>query len=228
MLNDKLDHVAADGLKLDLGGVLGGDNDGVNADGAALLVVLDRDLALSVGAEVIDKALLSDLGKAHCELVSKGDGQRHKLRRFVAGVAEHHALVAGAVLQLVILALFVLKRLVNAHCDVAGLLVNVGDDAAGVAVKAVLRPVVADLTDDLAGDFRDIDIALGAYLAHDVYKAGGGGRLAGYAAHGVALKYRVQNGVGDLVADFIGMPFGNGFGSEKIVAHSIFLLYSIL
>ena len=200
--------------------MLGGDDDGVHAHGAAVLVVFDSDLRFAVGAQIVHKAGLAHLGQAHGELVRKGDGQGHKLGRLVAGVAEHHALVARAVLKLAVLAGLGLKRAVNAHGDVAGLLVYIDDDAAGVAVKAVLRPVIAYLTHDLARELGDIDIALRAYLAHDVDKAGGGRRLAGDAALGVGGKDGVEHGVGDLVADLIGMPLGDGFGCEKIMTHS--------
>ena len=58
-------------------------------------------------------------------------GRGHQLGVLVAGVAEHHALVAGA-------------AGVHAHGDVAGLLVDAGDHGAGVGVEAVERVVVAD------------------------------------------------------------------------------------
>jgi hypothetical protein len=39
-----------------LGAVLGGEDDGVDADGPVVVVVLDRDLALGVGAQLLDLA----------------------------------------------------------------------------------------------------------------------------------------------------------------------------
>ena len=116
-------------------------------------------------------------------------------------------------------ALLDLQTLVHAHGNIAGLLVNVGDDAAGIAVKAVLGPVIADASDDLSGDFGDIHIAAGADLAHDVHKACGHSGLAGHPAHGILLQYGVQHRVGDLVADFVGMSFRYGLGCKQIVAH---------
>ena len=106
------------------------------------------------------------------------------------------------------------KLLVNAEGDVRALLVDVCDDGAGLAVKAVLRAVVADVADDVARDLRDVDIAARGDLAHDVNKAGGDGRLAGHAAVGVFFKDRVEHRIGDLVADLVGMPLGDGFGGE--------------
>ena len=204
--------------------MLRGDNDGIDSDGAALLVILNGDLGLAVGSEIGELAEFPDGGELLCELMGQGDGHRHELRGLVAGVAEHHALVAGTVLELVIFAVLVLKGLVNAHSDIAGLLVNVRDDAAGVAVKAVFCAVVAYLTNDLARDTRNVNIALGAYLAHDMDKAGGDGGLAGDAPLRVLLKDGVEHGVGDLVAYLIGMPLGHGFGCEKVMAHLYFLL----
>ena len=61
-----------------------------------VLVVLDGDLGLPVGAEVRQRAVLAHLR----ELLGQGlrdlDRQREQLGRVVAGVAEHQALVTGA------------------------------------------------------------------------------------------------------------------------------------
>ena len=77
-----------------------------------------------------------------------------------------------------------------------------------------LSRLFADVTDDVARDLRDVDIAARGDLAHDVDKAGGDGRLAGHAAVGVFFKDRVEHRIGDLVADLVGMPLGDGFGGE--------------
>src|SRR5699024_813989 len=84
----------------------------------------------------------------------------------------------------------------------------------------VLGAVIADGTDDLAGDAGDIDVAGGGDLAHNMDKAGGTGGLAGDAGAGVLRKNGVEDGVGNLVADFIGMPLGDGFGREKNFGHT--------
>ena len=83
-------------------------------------------------------AALAHLGEAAGHPVREGNRQRHELRRLVAGIAEHHALVARAVGEVVAaLAGLELEALVDAHGDVAALLVNRGEDGAGVAVEAV-------------------------------------------------------------------------------------------
>ena len=96
--------------------MLGGDHHRVHTDGAVALV-LHRHLALAVGAQVIQQAALAHLGQAAGQLVGQADGQGHPLGGLVAGIAEHHALVAGAA-----------HLVVGAQGDVGALAVDVGDD----------------------------------------------------------------------------------------------------
>ena len=93
--DDGLDDVGAQLLGADVGIVLRGDHDGADALGHAALV-LDGDLGLAVGPQVVQLAALAHLGQAARHAVGQGDGQRHQLRRLAAGEAEHHALVARA------------------------------------------------------------------------------------------------------------------------------------
>ncbi len=174
-LDDQGDHILPNLLQLHVGA------------GLVVLVIFHGDLGLAVGTEVVHLSLLADLGQALGHLMGQGNGQRHELRGLVAGVAEHHALVAGAVVQLGVAALLGLQRLVHAQGDVGALLVDVGDDAAGVAVEAVLGPVIADLPDNVPGHLGDVHVAVGADLAHDMDEARGSGGLAGHAAQGVLL-----------------------------------------
>ena len=53
-------------------------------------------------------------------------------------------------------------------------------------------------------------------------QAGGGAGLAGHAAIGVLLEDRVQHRVADLVADLVGMPFGNGLRGKQMSCHDFF------
>ena len=197
--------------------MLGGYHHGVHADGLAAFIVLHGDLGFAVGAQIVHQTLLAHVGQALGHLVGQRNGQRHQLRGLVAGVAEHHTL-------LVVAGLLGLQRLIHAQRDVAGLLVDVGDDGAGVAVKTIGGVVVADVTDYVTGDLGNVHIAGGGDLTHDVDQAGGSGGLAGHTAVGVFLENGVQNGVADLVADLIGMSLGNGFGSKQMLCHKNDLL----
>ncbi len=59
-------------------------------------VVLDRHLRLAVRTEVVESPVLADVREPARQLVSQVDRHRHEFLRLVRGVAEHHALVAGA------------------------------------------------------------------------------------------------------------------------------------
>ena len=205
--------------------MLGGDDHGIHPDGTVFLVILHGDLALAIGPHIGQQAGLADNGHLSAQLLGQGQGQGHQLRRFVAGVAEHHALVAGTLAQLGLRAGLVFQGLVHAHGDIRGLLVDRGNDGAGVAVKAVLAAVVANIPDHSPGNMGNIHIAVGGDLTHDMDEAGAGRGLAGHAAHGVLFQDGVQHGVGDLVADLVGMAFGHGFRSKQIVScHNAFSL----
>lgn len=80
---------------IDLGGVLGGDQDRVDRHGP-VVVVHNAHLGLAVGQQVLEAAVVAHLGQAAGQPVGQADRQGHQLRRFIAGVAEHDSLVAGA------------------------------------------------------------------------------------------------------------------------------------
>jgi hypothetical protein len=157
--------------------VLGGDDDGVDAEDAVIIVVANRDLALAVGAEEIHGATLAHIGKLLGQLVRQHDGQRHKLGRVVAGVAKHHALIASAELVLRVHAVPV-----HALLDVRRLLLDRDQDAAGLVVETHGRVRVADLLDHVANDGRIVqDGARGDFTSHHD-EAGLGQRLARHTA----------------------------------------------
>ena len=192
--------------------MLGGDHDGRAAQDLALAVILHRDLTLAVGPEPIQLPALAHCGQTAAEAVGQGDGGGHQLLGLVAGVAEHHALVAGAD-GLVVLP-------VHAHGDIAALLVNGGEHGAATGVEAVGGVIVADLVHRAADDVGDVHVALGGDLAHNRHHAGGGHGLAGHPACGVLGQDGVQDGVGDLVAHLVGMSLGDRLGGENTVCHS--------
>ena len=204
--------------------MLGGNDHGIHPNGAVVLIILHRHLALAVGPQIGELPALADLGEPLGQLLGQRQRQRHQLRRLVAGIAEHHALVAGAVAQLAVGSFLVLQGLVHAQGDVGGLLINGGDDATGIAVKAVFAPVIADVPDHFPGDLGDVHVAVGGDLAHDVDQSGADRGLAGHPAIGILLQDRVQNSVGDLVADFVGMSLGHRLRGKQIMSCHVVLL----
>jgi hypothetical protein len=81
--------------------------------------------------------------------------QWHELRRFVAGIAVHQALVAGALIKIKALAF------INALRDVDRLRIECGQHRATAMVKTECGIIVADAFDDVARKFGEIDSAFG-------------------------------------------------------------------
>jgi hypothetical protein len=73
------------------------------ADRTILIVVLDRHLRLGVGPQPLLAPLLAIFRQEVDQLVGPHDRRRHEFRRLVACVAEHDALVAGALVLLILL-----------------------------------------------------------------------------------------------------------------------------
>ncbi len=94
--------------------VLSGDDHGVNAH-RPFVFVFDGDLAFAIGPKPGELSLEAQFREALDDAMGQVDRQRHQLGGFVAGVAEHQALVAGA------LFLGVVLGAVYAAGDVGGL-----------------------------------------------------------------------------------------------------------
>ena len=215
--------------------MLGGDHDGRNLDGAVVLVA-DGDLGLAVRAQVGHGSVLADGGQALGHALGQVGGHGHEDVGLVGGVAEHHALVAGAHLVDGIgrAAGLRVKGLVDALGDVGALLVDEVEDAAGLAVKAELCAVVANAADGVSGNLLDVHVGLGAHLSGHDDGSGGDEGLAGAAdvldvggdaiGRDVALLLQlrllgqdgVKDGVGDLVADLVGVTLGYALGGEVV------------
>ncbi len=180
-------------------------------------------LGLAVGAQVGEGAVLADLGELPGQAVGVGDGHRHQLQGLVTGVAEHHSLVPGAVLLFRLPGLR-LGGVIHPQGDIRGLLVDGGDDPAGGPVKAVGGVVVADIQNNFPHQLLNIHIAMGGHLADDLDQAGGAAGLAGHPAHGVLPENRVQDAVGNLVANLVGVALGHRFAGEVVVTHGFVLL----
>ncbi len=217
-LDDVLGQVGAQLLlEVDTAGVLGRDQHGVDAHRAPVLVD-DRDLGLAVGTQVGHGRGPAHLGQALREAVRQPDRQRHEVGRLVAGVAEHHALVARALRVehvLAGLAAAQLEGVVDALGDVGRLRVERHQHTARLAVEAVGVVVVADVADRVAHERGDVDVGGRRDLTGHHHEAGGQQRLAGDPAGRVALEHGVEDGVGDLVRHLVGVALGDRFRGES-------------
>jgi len=98
---------------------------------------------------------------------------------------------------------------VDAHGDVARLLVDAGDHGAGVGIETVESVVVADGRNFAPDQSLKIDIGLGGDFAGDDDQSGGGQSLAGNAAGGIFDQAGVKDGIGNLIGNFIGMALSD-------------------
>ena len=181
VLPDALQH----GLFLVEFVVLGRDDDGLDALGFAIVGIFDSYLALGIGAQIKHLfPLLSDAGEFLQEDMRQGDGQRHQLGSLVAGIAEHHALVARALLL----------GFGTAHAliDVSALPVDGGKHPARVGLEHILALGVANAADDIAHGVLYLDIAVARHFTAHHHKTCGDQCLARHMAVGVATKELVQ------------------------------------
>ena len=212
--NENLDHIFANlrehapiGLGLAAGFlgrdefvVLGAHHNGVDATGAAVVIVFHRDLALGVGAQIGHHLpFATNVGQHDENVVRQRKRQGHVTVGLVVGITEHHALVAGA-LQFRRFAL-------HTAIDVVALLVNGGEDAAAFGVELVFGLGVADATDGATNGVGQINVGVRLHFAgHNDLACGD----EGFASH---LRLRiegeefVEHGIRNLVGDFVGMAF---------------------
>ena len=132
--------------------------------------------------------------------MGQGNRQRHLLGCLVTGIAEHHALVTRSA-----------DLVIRSERDVSGLLVDIDNNATGIAVETVLGPIVSDVADHTAGNLLDVYVTVGADLAHDVHETGGRCGLTGYTSVGILFQDGIQHRVRNLVADLVRMSFRDGF-----------------
>ena len=201
LLDDLLEDLLAELLGRDVGAVLGGHDDGVDADGnhgTVVVLVLNGDLGLGVGAQPGQAAVPASGRHGGVELVGEEEGQGEELRGLVGGIAEHDTLVTSAQL---LEGLLVVKTL----SDIRGLLLDRDEEVEGLVVEALLRVVIANVLDGLADDLLVVKLGVGGDLTEHHDHTGLGGRLAGNLGEAVLRQAGVEDGIGDLIRDLVGV-----------------------
>mmetsp|Transcript_11903 Transcript_11903/g.24781 ORF Transcript_11903/g.24781 Transcript_11903/m.24781 type:complete len:221 (+) Transcript_11903:965-1627(+) len=204
-LDDVLHEVSRDLLVGDVLGVLGGDNDGVDALGdrnAVLKLVLTSDLGLSVGADPVAGAVLAHLGQLGAEGGSKHVGEGHQLLGLIRGITKHNTLIASAN----VLNLDGINRLGN----VGALLLNGDNDVAGLVIKALCGVVVANVADSVTDNLLVVDSGLGRDLTEDHDHASLAAGLASNTRGLVSSDAGIKDGIRDLITELVGMALIDG------------------
>ncbi len=192
----------------DAGGVLGRDDHRGDAGGLAI-DVFHGDLGLRVGTEPGVLAALAEFGDGAAELVRIEDRRGHERGGLVHGVAEHDPLVAGTLLGGF---LAIGGSGVDALGDVRGLLAEGVDEEEVRGVELTIVVGVTDLGDGGLDHFTVVELRRGRDLTAEDDDVILHESLASDAGLGILLETRVHDGVGDGVAHFIGVTFGDGLG----------------
>lgn len=207
-LDDLLQDLLAELLGRDVRGVLSGNDDSVDTlrnDSTAILLVLDGDLGLGVGAEPRERSVTTSGRHSGVQLVGKHEGKGEELRGLISGIAEHDALVTGTEL---LESLIVVKTL----GDIGGLLLNGNKQVASLVVKALLGVIVADVLDGIPDHLLVVDVSSGRDLAKDHDHASLGSGLAGDLGQRVLSQAGIEDGIRNLVGNLVGVTLTNRLG----------------
>ncbi len=196
----------------DVGGVLRRDDHRVDSLGLAVFV-FDRDLALAVRTQPGQLASAAHLFELDRQLVGQLNRHRHQGGRLPAGIAEHQALIAGALL------LVQARSLRDALGDVGALLSDGHHDGAVFVVEAHLGIVVADHLDRIADNLRDVHGGLRGDLPGHHNQIRLHQRLAGDATLRILGQHGVEDRVRDAVGDLVRVAHRHRFAGEQIVLH---------
>ena len=154
---------------------------------------------------------MSRLGQRAQHGVRVKDWGRHQFARFAAGIAEHHTLVAGA--------LVLVARGVDTLGDIGRLPMDVALDRRPLPVKVFL--LVADVANCLARHFDQLFVGDRGGAADFTGKDDTIGRDQGLdAAAGLRLngEIGVDDRVGDAVANLVGMAFRHRLAGKHEIA----------
>ena len=204
LLDDLLDEGILNLLLGDGGIVLGGDENVVDSHGLDLAVfvgVLNNNLRLAIGSQPGDLTGVSSLGHLLAEEVGEvvrvgveGDGVP-----LVGGIAEHDTLVTSTEVVHIFLN-------VDGLSDLWALSLYVDEDGHGLVVESLVLIVIADLLGDLTGNLLVVDGgAVNEGLTEEADHLGLGGRLEANLAVLVLSEASVENSVGDLIAELVGV-----------------------
>jgi len=211
LLDDLLLNLLSELLGGDIRRVLSRYNDSVDTlrdNGTVVVLVLDGDLGLGVGSEPGERTVAASSGHGSVELMGEEESEGEELRGLVSGIAEHDTLVTGTKL---LKSLLVVETL----GDIRGLLLNGDEQVAGLVVKALGGVIVTDVLDGVTDNLLVVELGLGGDLTEDHDHTGLGGSLASNLGEGVLPEAGIEDSVGNLISDLVGVALTDGLRSEE-------------
>ena len=208
LLDDLLLELFAELLCGNLRSVLSRNDNGVHAlgdDGTVVVLVLDGDLSLGVGSQPGEGAIAAGSRHGSVELVGEEKCEGEELRGLVGGVAEHDTLVTGTEL---LEGLLVVKTL----SDIRRLLLNGDEQVEGLVVETLGGVIVTDVLDGVTDDLLVVESGLGGDLTEDHDHTSLGGSLASNLGEGILSQTGIEDGIGDLISDLVGVTLTDGLG----------------
>jgi hypothetical protein len=208
LLDDLLLNLLSELLGGDIRRVLSRDNDSVDTlrdNGTVVVLVLDGDLGLGVGSEPGERTVAAGSGHGSVELMGEEESEGEELRGLVSGITEHDTLVTGTKL---LKSLLVVETL----GDIRGLLLNGDEQVAGLVVKALGGVIVSDVLDGVTDNLLVVELGLGGDLTEDHDHTGLGGSLASNLGEGVLPEAGIEDSVGNLISDLVGVTLTDGLG----------------
>ncbi len=96
--------------------------------------------------------------------------------------------------------------------DIRGLLLDGDEKVASLVVETLGRVIVADILDGVADNLLVVDLCLGGDLAEDHDHTGLGGGLTGNLGEGILSQAGIEDGIGDLISDLVGVALTDRLG----------------
>lgn len=190
-LEDVFLDLSSDFFLSDIGGVLAGDQDGVDSDWDDILsfsFVFNGDLTLGIGSQPGE--FLGD--SQFVDLLADLEGQRvregHKVGGFIRSITHHQTLITST-------DIFVVLSDVDGFGDFGGLLFDGNQNGAGLVVATLVDVVVTDVLDGFTDNLLVGDVSLGGDFTEDHDHVG----LASTLASNLGIGVFSQAGIEDRV-----------------------------
>lgn len=190
-LEDVFLDLDSDFFLSDIGGVLAGDQNGVDSDWDDILsfsFVFNGDLTLGIRSQPGEGVGNSQFVELLADLEGQMVGEGHKVGSFIRSITHHQTLITSTNI------FFVLIN-VDGVGDFWGLLFDGDQNRAGLVVATLFEGVVADVLDGFSDDLFVGDVSLGGDFTEDHDHIGLAGSLTGDLGFGVFSQTGIEDGV---------------------------------